>query len=72
MTENIDETPQGKLIHIRFSGLGRSTPTTLATVGTQQKVLAGGTPTMAPLGSALSSSTPRATSSAPLSLTARA
>lgn len=53
VTENIDETPQGKLMHTIFSGLAAFYSDNLATEvikGTQQKVLAGGTPSMAPLG----------------------
>ncbi len=53
VTENIDDTPQGKLMHTIFSGLAAFYSDNLATEvikGTQQKVLAGGTPMMAPIG----------------------
>ena len=53
VTENIDDTPQGKLVHTIFSGLAAFYSDNLATEvikGTQQKVLAGGTPMMAPIG----------------------
>lgn len=53
VSENIDDTPQGKLMHTIFSGLAAFYSDNLATEvikGTQQKVLAGGTPMMAPIG----------------------
>jgi len=53
VTENIDDTPQGKLIHTIFSGLAAFYSDNLATEvikGTKQKVLSGGTPMMAPIG----------------------
>jgi len=53
VTENIDETPQGKLMHTIFSGLAAFYSDNLATEvikGTEQKVKAGGTPSMAPIG----------------------
>ena len=53
VTENIDDTPQGKLMHTIFSGLAAFYSDNLATEvikGTRQKVLAGGTPMLAPIG----------------------
>jgi site-specific DNA recombinase len=52
-TENIDETPSGMLMHGIMSSIAEFYSRNLANEvikGTQQKVLAGGTPTLAPVG----------------------
>lgn len=53
VTENIDETPSGALLHGIMSSIAEFYSRNLANEvikGTQQKVLAGGTPTRAPIG----------------------